>query len=188
MECLGVWDSLATSTPLPWPSAGSIEIYNWKPKYHFFKESCYWRMQFTWAGYLILNSRVRQTNLLSQSRHWKHESLQRSRLFKLKERMPVRVQVGASIYVSYYCYHQEIWYTRLKWGSLTMNTTYMLACVLHHFSLWVRKIPWRRNWWPTPVFLPGESHGQRSLGGSSPWCWKESDMIEGLTQTDVLFD
>ena len=134
MECLGVWDSLATSTPLPWPSAGSIEIYNWKPKYHFFKESCYWRMQFTWAGYLILNSRVRQTNLLSQSRHWKHESLQRSRLFKLKERMPVRVQVGASIYVSYYCYHQEIWYTRLKWGSLTMNTTYMLACVLHHFS------------------------------------------------------
>ena len=32
------------------------------------------------------------------------------------------------------------------------------------FNPWVRKIPWRRNWQPTPVFLPGKSHGQRSLG------------------------
>ena len=33
----------------------------------------------------------------------------------------------------------------------------------HGFSPWVRKIPWRRAWQTTPVFLPGESHGQRSL-------------------------
>ena len=33
------------------------------------------------------------------------------------------------------------------------------------FDPWVGKIPWRRAWQPTPVFLPGESHGQRSLGG-----------------------
>ena len=33
---------------------------------------------------------------------------------------------------------------------------------------WVGKIPWRRAWQPTPVFLPGESHGQRSLAGYSP--------------------
>ena len=37
------------------------------------------------------------------------------------------------------------------------------------FSPWVGKIPWRRAWQPTPVFLPGESHGQRSLAGCSPW-------------------
>ena len=37
------------------------------------------------------------------------------------------------------------------------------------FSPWVRKIPWRRAWQPTPVFLPGESHGQRSLAGYSSW-------------------
>ena len=37
------------------------------------------------------------------------------------------------------------------------------------FNPWVRKIPWRRKWQPTPVFLPGESHGQRSLVGYSPW-------------------
>ena len=46
---------------------------------------------------------------------------------------------------------------------------------------WVQKIPWRRKWQPTPGFLPGESHGQRSLAGYSPWGRKESDMTEWLT-------
>ena len=36
------------------------------------------------------------------------------------------------------------------------------------FDPWVRKIPWRRAWQPTPVFLPGESCGQKSLAGFSP--------------------
>ena len=35
-------------------------------------------------------------------------------------------------------------------------------------SPWVGKVPWRRAWQPTPIFLPGESHGQRSLAGCSP--------------------
>ena len=39
----------------------------------------------------------------------------------------------------------------------------------HGFNLWVRRILWRRAWKPTPVFLPGESHGQRSLVGYGPW-------------------
>ena len=38
---------------------------------------------------------------------------------------------------------------------------------------WVGKIPWRRKWQPTPVFLPAESHRQRSLEGYSPWGHKE---------------
>ena len=42
-------------------------------------------------------------------------------------------------------------------------------------------IPWGREWLPTPVFLPGEFHGQRSLAGCSPWGFKESDMTEWLT-------
>ena len=42
----------------------------------------------------------------------------------------------------------------------------------------LEKIPWRREWLPTPVFLPGEFHGQRSLVGFSPWGHKESDMTE----------
>ena len=43
---------------------------------------------------------------------------------------------------------------------------------------WVRKIPWRRKWQPTLVFLPGESHGQRSLAVYSPWGHKELNMSE----------
>ena len=53
----------------------------------------------------------------------------------------------------------------------------------HRFNPWVRKILWRKEWQPTPVFLPGEFHGQRSLAGYSPWCLKESHMTEQLTHT-----
>ena len=47
-----------------------------------------------------------------------------------------------------------------------------LQCRRLWFNPWVRKIPWRRKWQPTPVFLPGESHGQKSLVGYSPWVAK----------------
>ena len=40
------------------------------------------------------------------------------------------------------------------------------------------RVPWRRKWQPTPVFLPGEAHGQRSLEGYSPWGHKGSDTTE----------
>ena len=42
-------------------------------------------------------------------------------------------------------------------------------------SIRVGKIPWRGPWHPTPVFFPGESHGQRSMAGYSPWACKEED-------------
>ena len=45
-------------------------------------------------------------------------------------------------------------------------------CRRLRFNPWVRKISWRRKWQPTPVLLPGKSHGQRSLMGYSPWGWK----------------
>ena len=44
-----------------------------------------------------------------------------------------------------------------------------------------REDPWKRAWLPTPIFLPREPHGQRSLVGYSPWGHKESDMDERLT-------
>ena len=46
------------------------------------------------------------------------------------------------------------------------------------FDPWVGKIPWNRKWQPTPVFLPGESRGQKSLVGYSSWSRKELDMTE----------
>ena len=58
---------------------------------------------------------------------------------------------------------------------------YMLAML----ETWVQslgwKIPCRRAWQPTPVLLPEESHGQRSLAGYSPWGCKESDMTDRLS-------
>ena len=48
----------------------------------------------------------------------------------------------------------------------------------HWFNQWVGKIPWRRAWQLTPVFLFGEAHGQRSLAGYSPRGHKELDAAE----------
>ena len=60
-------------------------------------------------------------------------------------------------------------------------------CRRPRFDPCVRKIPWRRKWQPTPVFLPGKSHGQRSLTGYSPWGHKVSDTSELLrTHTQTL--
>ena len=53
-------------------------------------------------------------------------------------------------------------------------------------EIWVQSLgqedPWRREWQPTQVLLPGESHGQRSQASYSPWGQKESDTAQQLTQ------
>ena len=58
------------------------------------------------------------------------------------------------------------------------------------WETWVRslgwKIPWRREWQPTPVFLAGKSHGQRSLEGYSPWGYKLSTDMFGQAQVSSL--
>ena len=56
--------------------------------------------------------------------------------------------------------------TGLPWWLSSKEPT--CQCRTHRFDSWVRKILWRRKWQPTPVFLPGKSHGQRSLAGYSP--------------------
>ena len=61
-----------------------------------------------------------------------------------------------------------------------------MQCRRPGFDPWVGKIPWRRKWQPTPVSLPGKSHGQRSLVGCSPWGCKESGTTEWLTLTQHL--
>ena len=53
----------------------------------------------------------------------------------------------------------------------------------HMFNPWVRKIPWRRKWQPTPAFLSGNSHEQKSWVGYSPRGHKESDMTENTCLT-----
>ena len=56
-----------------------------------------------------------------------------------------------------------------------------LECRRPGFDPCIRKIPWRRKGQPTPVLLPGESHGGRSLVGYSPWGGKELDATDNFT-------
>ena len=61
-----------------------------------------------------------------------------------------------------------------------------LQCRRLGWDLWVRKIPWRKEWLPTPVFLPGESHKQRSFVGYSHWGYTKLDTTERLSSLGSL--
>ena len=61
-------------------------------------------------------------------------------------------------------------------GTVVKNVCQFRRCKRQGFDPWVGKIPWSRKWQPTPVFLRGKFHGERSLAGYSPWGHEESDM------------
>ena len=68
------------------------------------------------------------------------------------------------------------------WAALVTQTVKNLPAIQEiGFYPWVGKIPWRREWLPTPVFLPEKFHGQRSLAGHRPWGHKEMDTTKQLT-------
>ena len=68
------------------------------------------------------------------------------------------------------------------WGPLVPLQGIKEMC---HGLTWILiQFYWRRNWQPTPVFLPGEFHGQRSREGYSPWDCKESDTTERLSNNN----
>ena len=75
---------------------------------------------------------------------------------------------------------QSMWLQRVRhnWATELNWTCICLKCKKSGFDPWVRKILWRMEWLPTPVFLPGESHGQKSLEGYSLSGRKESDTTE----------
>ena len=84
-----------------------------------------------------------------------------------------------------------IWATR---ETLAPDSFFVFCCLLTLIVSWQNAKKtfakqscnlWRRQWHPTPVLLPGEFHGQRSLEGYSPWGHKESDMTEWLTHTHI---
>ena len=78
------------------------------------------------------------------------------------------------------------WYSFLGASLIAQLVKISLQCRRPGFDPWVGKIPWRRKWQPTPVSLPGKSHGQRSLVGCSPWGRKELGMTEWLTLIYLL--
>ena len=66
--------------------------------------------------------------------------------------------------------------------------TICLQCGRPGFDPWVGKIPWRRQWQPTMILLPGKSHGRRSLVSYSTWDCKESDTTERLLSFSVYLN
>ena len=68
--------------------------------------------------------------------------------------------------------------TRSSGGANGKEST--CQCRRSRINPWVGKIPWKREWQPTPVFLPGKSHGQRSLVSYTPWDHEQLDTTEWL--------
>ena len=66
------------------------------------------------------------------------------------------------------------------------STCQFKRCKRYGFDPWVLKIPWRRKWQPTPVFLSGKLHGQRSMVGYSPQGYKELDVTEHTAHFTLL--
>ena len=84
-----------------------------------------------------------------------------------------------------YVYYIPVTYRLPRWLSGKESTCQCRRC---GFDPWVGKIPCRRKWQPTPVFLLGKSHGQRSLAGHSLWGRKESDITEQLSMAYFLYN
>ena len=84
------------------------------------------------------------------------------------------------VYSIQYCTWVQNLYCKPRMSSMTRKKSYYPDMTGSFFQEgWyprVRKIPWRRKWQPTPVFLPGKFHGHRSLVGYTLWSCKESDM------------
>ena len=102
-----------------------------------------------------------------------HASFQIRVFSRYMPRKEIAGSYGNSILSYYWCHFNRV-------SSVAQWERICQQCRRCQFHLWVGKIPWRRKWQPTPIFLLRKSHGQRSLAGYSPWGHKESDMTEWL--------
>ena len=89
--------------------------------------------------------------------------------------------------MTFFVFLTNIWIYILTYQHKELNSTHTLIGLpkwysgkestcqhrRHRLNCWVRKIPWRREWQPTPAFLPGKSRGQRNSVGYSPWGCKQ---------------
>ena len=153
----------------------------------------------------ILQARTLEWVAISFSSAWKWKvkvkSLSRVRLYWTHGLQPTRLLrpwdfLGKSTGVGCHCLLQQAPFSPLIYSTNHLHHDgikhiYLILCAqvakckestCQHrrcrFSPCVGKIPWSRKWQPNPVFLPGESHGQRRLEGYIPWGCKESDTTE----------
>ena len=104
--------------------------------------------------------------------------------------MPLRRNntISEYIIVLYYTIVQYKGFSPTSVGKeSSCNAGIRLQCRRPGFNSWVQKIPWRRKWQPTPVFLPGKSHGQERLGDYSPWGRKRQTRFSDETTTILYY-
>ena len=84
---------------------------------------------------------------------------------------PEAANIMNLVWILLVCFKNTFKYTYTSLGLPRWVSGKESACQCRRcgFDPWVGRIPWRRKWQPTPVFLPGKSHGQKSLAGYSPW-------------------
>ena len=75
-----------------------------------------------------------------------------------------------------------------RWQSGKESTCQCRRHKRYGFNPRIGKIPWRRKWQPTPMFLPGKFHGQKSLAGYSPWGHEELDTTEQLSSEQHMYE
>ena len=82
-------------------------------------------------------------------------------------------------------YSLSIYYMGLPWRLSGKESAFQ--CRRCRFNPWIRKMPWRRKWQPSPIFLPGKSHGQRSWWVSVHGVSKESDTTKQLNSNHIYY-
>ena len=145
-------------------SKHQISIQNSVTIYNVLEHVTDWEKKFTLKLTRVNNQKV-QGNISKQQENGR----------ELKNRQKVKMVYSLLKYIS-----------RLKMELLLFGLSFSLVaqivknmqCSRPGFDPWVGKIPWRREWQPTPVLLPGESHGQWNLAGYSPQDRKELDTTE----------
>ena len=110
---------------------------------------------------------IRQIHFVVQQKLTQYSKVTIPRLIHPSIQPAIYLSIYLSVYLSMYL---SLWFPLWLRGQSVCP-----QCGRHGFDPWVRKIPWRRKWQPTPVFLPGEYRGLRSLVGYSPQGRKELD-------------
>ena len=140
-------------------------------------------------------------NTIGWYHQWKHIYLGETYWWLIVDFLALRpLFTGVSLPLTVWLSEESCWYGCLAcksafsevsyWWTEQVKTWFQSPFVSTATDQWIFLNLWgplgRRKWQPTPEFLPGEFHGQRSLAGYSPWGHKESDMTEWLTSLHFL--
>ena len=116
---------------------------------------------------------------------WGESQIWKTVILKKKGQQVVESMLSSWSLSDYFCLHEKTNITESLGCARASLGAQMVKNLPAMKKTWVQPLGWEdplgRAWQPTPIFLPGESHGQRNLAGYSPWSHKESDMTEWLS-------